>query len=157
MTEMTLPEEPESRSRNRWKVPLAVIIIAVVFCVCLAITIGLAIWGTQGGGPLRFLEDILPPTGKSLTGDWTLYYDWGCTGTPSGPITVSFYPDQTFSVTESGYTIPGTWGISDSRVDFIFDEYPNTHYIGTIDPGSTYMEGSMSNLDGGSGCWYAGR
>ena len=157
MTEMTMPEVPESRKRNQWKVPLAVLIIAVVGCLCLLVTGVLFYMGTQGDGPLAFLEDILPPTGRSLTGDWIIYYDWDCTGEYAGPITLSFYPDQTFSVTESGYSIPGTWGITDTRVDFIFDEYPNTHYIGTVDSASSHMEGTMSNLDGGSGCWYGDR
>jgi hypothetical protein len=157
MTEMTMPDVPESRKRNKWKVPLAVVIIAVLFCLCLSITIVLAIWGTKGDGPLKFLKDILPPTGRSLTGDWTLYYDWDCTGEYAGPIILSFNSDQTFSVTESGYTSYGTWSITSTRVDFAFDEYPNTRYIGSVDSASTSMEGTMSNLDGGSGCWYGGR
>ena len=157
MTEMTMPEVPESQKRNRWKVPLAIVIIAVVGCLCLVVTGVLFYLGTQGDGPLAFLEDILPPTGRSLAGDWTLYYDWDCTGVYAGPLTISFNPDQTFSVTEGGYTSPGRWGITDTQVEFMFNDYPNTYYTGTIDPASTHMEGTMANSEGASGCWYGDR
>lgn len=157
MTEMTMPEDARSRNPNRWKLVITIIIIAIVGCICLVITGGLFWWGSTGEGPLAFIQELLPPSGRSVSGNWAVYYDWGCTGDYSGPITLEFGVDQTFLVTEAGYTSYGTWSMSGDQVVFIFDDPPNTQYIGMIDEESTFMEGTMGNRDGGSGCWYGNR
>lgn len=157
MTEMTMPETRETRNPNRWKVVVAVIVITIVCCAFILVTGVLFYLGTQGEGPLDFIQEILPPSGRSVTGNWEIFYDWGCTGEYSGPITLIFAPDQTFQVTEGGYTSYGNWDMSGDQVVFIFGEYPNTRYTGTVDPSSTSMQGTMTNRDGGSGCWYGNR
>jgi len=157
MTEMTMPEAAPSRNPNQWKVIVAVIVLAILCCICILITGVLAYMGSQGKGPLASLQDILPPMGRSVVGDWSVYYEWNCTGNYFGPASMTFYADSTFAITEGTSPLYGRWAMSGNRVEFIFNDYPNAHYFGTVDDASTYMEGTMTNSDGGSGCWYASR
>jgi hypothetical protein len=157
MTEMTMPEVSPSPRKNLWKTIVPVAIIVILCCLCLVVTGVLAYLGSQGKGPLASLQDILPPIGRSIAGDWAVYYDWSCTGNYSGPASMTFLSDSSFSITEGGSYSYGSWSMSGKNVDFIFDEYPNSHYIGAVNADSTSMEGTMTNSDGGSGCWYASR
>jgi hypothetical protein len=95
-------------------------------------------------------------TVPAIEGDWDIYYDWSCTGTYSGPAAFTFFYDFSFSVTEEGSDPSyGTWFTVGDYVDFTFNDDPFSHYIGTLDSSSTYMEGTMDNTAGGTGCWYA--
>ena len=95
-----------------------------------------------------------PTRRVTIIGAWTINFSWDCTGEYStGNLT--FYNDYSYNVNEDA-ALWGTWFTEGNTVDFTFDEYPNTHYIGSL---SSYehMEGTMDNLDGLSGCWYANR
>jgi len=154
MTEMTMPEVSGSRKPNQWKVIVAVVVIVIVCCIVFAVLGVLAYMGSQGNGPFAFIQDVLP-AGQSVTGDWYLYYDWGCTGEYYGPAVITFNSDLTFALSEGGDTSYGQWRISSNTIEFIFNDYPNAYYTGTVDQGDSYIEGTMTNTDGGSGCWYA--
>jgi hypothetical protein len=155
MTEMTMPEAAPSSKKNPWKIIIPVLIV-LLLCCCILVVGVLAYMGSQGNGPFAFLQDIIPG-GKSVAGDWSVYYDWGCTGSYSGPASMTFQTDNTFTISESGSPSYGRWSMTGKTVEFIFDDYPNSDYIGTVDSASTYIQGTMTNSDGGSGCWYAQR
>jgi hypothetical protein len=162
-----LPEIPPPRKPTQWKIIIPVAIVVVLCCICLVVAGVLAYMGTQGNGPLAMLASPTPtqtptrtpsPTPEmSVEGTWDLYYDWDCTGDYNGPATLTFYEDLTYSVYEgSSDTAYGTWFLVGDYIDFIFDESPNSNYVGTLSSDSS-MEGTMDNTDGGSGCWYAER
>lgn len=93
-------------------------------------------------------------TQGGLEGDWLLYYDWGCTGSPPDPALITFNSDSTWSI--SGDTM-GSWYLSEDTIVFSFNETPYSQYIGTYYADSNYMEGTMINDDGESGCWNASK
>lgn len=92
---------------------------------------------------------------KSVVGDWDIYYSWDCTGSYDGPVLITFFDDGNFKVVEDSEASFGTWFVSGSTLDFTFNGYPNTNYVGSLDSTWTYVEGTMSNLDNDSGCFYA--
>lgn len=171
MTENTMsdvpPAPPPTRKPTQWKIIIPVAIVVVLCCICLVIAGVLAYMGTQGNGPLSMLAPAtatptLAPTRtpsptpeQTLEGVWFINFDWDCTGAYNS-VAMTFFSDYTYWV-EEDTTITGTWFTSGDYVDFIFDEYPNTHYVGTLDSAGTYMEGTMDNLDSMTGCWYATR
>lgn len=114
--------------------------------------------GIGGQGPLAGLATatrIPTRTPISMVGNWTIYFSWDCTGNySSGELT--FYSDNTYNVNDDP-ALWGTWFTVADYVDFTFDEYPNSHYIGTLSSSGDYTEGTMDNLDEMSGCWYASR
>lgn len=85
-----------------------------------------------------------------VVGDWTVYYDWGCTGSP-GTAGMTFYDDFTF-VDSTGQ--PGKWLLNGNHIVWIWDHIP-TDYAGTV-IGDT-MEGTMMSPYAMSGCWTADR
>jgi hypothetical protein len=169
MNDMTFSDVPQAPlpavKKNNSKVIIIVAVVLVLCCLCLAVIGSLALWGSKGGGPLSMLATDTPtptrtptrtptPTVEiSLVGDWTIYFSWDCTGDyNNGDLT--FYNDYTYNVNDDS-TLWGTWFIVVDYVDFIFDEYPSTHYVGTLSSTGDYMEGTMDNLDEMTGCWYA--
>lgn len=84
----------------------------------------------------------------SGSGEWTLYYDWGCSGSYSStPIT--FHSDGTFSVPP--YT--GNWWENEGKIMWRYNTTPATVYSG--DHIDLVMVGISSTLAGLNGCWYA--
>ena len=151
MTDMPMQDVPPSppAKKNPWKVIIPVAIV-VILCCCLVVGGILAYMGFQGNGPLAFLQGL---SGASdITGDWTIFWSWDCTGDyASGSI--SYFEDKTFNV-DGDSSLWGTWSTSGKSVDFTFDEWPSTHYTGNVES-ATRMEGTMDNLDAMTGCWYA--
>jgi hypothetical protein len=87
------------------------------------------------------------PACPSAVGDWTLHFDWGCTGT-SGSTPLRLLPDGTF-VSDQGVT--GTWTQEGCGYDH---HYPNgTHYWGLMEPAGDRMAGEMRDANGSPGCW----
>ena len=154
MTEMTIPEGSPTRKPTPWKIIIPVAIVVTLCCLCLVVVGVLAYMGSQGNGPFASLQESLSP-GAAIEGDWTLWFDWDCDGGYS-TVKISFFADHTFWIEDNSST-SGTWQSSGGDIDFIFDEWPNTHYLVAVMSGTTRMEGTMDNLDDMTGCWYAER
>jgi hypothetical protein len=92
---------------------------------------------------LSEMEDIM-----SGSGEWMLYYDWGCSGT-YGNAPITFNSDGTFN--SSPYT--GKWYENEGKIIWRFDTAPNTAYSG--DQVDLTMVGISSTFAGLNGCWYA--
>lgn len=161
------PIAPPLPKPTPWKVIIPVAIAVILCCICLVIVGVLAYMGTQGTGPLSMLatatltptptKTLTPTLSVSVEGDWELYYSWDCSSY-SGPAEANFYSDYTYMLSEGGETTGyGTWYLAGDYIDFIFDDSPNAHYVGTLDYTGTYMEGTMDTTDGASGCWYANK
>ncbi len=153
MTDMVMPDLPQATppapKKSNKTVIIIVVVVVVLCCLCVGIAAILYFTGA--------LASLIPSLGggTDLTGNWTVYYSWDCTGNYSEG-TLAFYSDDTFNV-DNDSALWGTWSLSGKNVDFMFDEYPNTHYIGTVDSTGDYMSGTMDNYDDMSGCWYADR
>jgi hypothetical protein len=104
--------------------------------------------GNSGVGNLNWLLSTAI-IGADVPGDWTVYYDWGCDGSP-GIATITFYDDFSFQ-TSGG---EGHWVLSRDQIVFIFESY-GTDYAGTVN-GDT-IEGTMASSSGNTGCWTAER
>lgn len=144
MTDMVMPDiaQPVPPKKSNKTVIIIVVVLLVLCCLCVAV-----------GAILYFTTDLFVGLigGTDLVGNWDVNFSWDCTGTYSQGLLI-FYDDDTFNVNNDA-SLWGTWSISSSNVDFIFDEYPQTHYIGTVS--GDHMEGTMTNLDAMTGCWYA--
>lgn len=151
------PPPPPSKS-TPWKVIIPVAIVVILCCLCLVVAGVLVYLGTQGSGPFASLQNNNPfDLGRSIVGDWDLYYSWDCTGSYSGPATVTFYSDGTYYAYEGTGGGYGTWNLTGNTVDYIYDTYPYANYVGTLDSTWTYLEGTMSTSDGSEGCFYASK
>lgn len=154
MTEF--PEAPPPRKSTPWKIIIPVAVVVILCCLCIVVFGVLMYLGTQGSGPFKSLANSPVLTSSpSVVGDWDFYYDWGCTGSYSGPVSLTLYGDGGFYAVEdtgSGY---GTWWIQGKTLEFMYDEYPNAHYIGTTDNAGDYVDGTMSTSDDSEGCFYA--
>ena len=97
-----------------------------------------------GDGSLEWV--IFTSTGGiDALGEWTVYYDWGCTGFP-GSATIIFNPDFSFTDSQGG---SGTWTQS---ANFIVWTYSiGTQYTGYI--AGNHMAGTMQSFNGSPGCW----
>ena len=84
----------------------------------------------------------------SGSGEWMLFYDWGCSGR-YGNTPITFSSDGTFS--SPPYT--GKWYESEGKIMWRFDTAPNTAYSG--DQVGLAMIGIISTFAGLNGCWYA--
>ena len=84
----------------------------------------------------------------SGSGEWTLYYDWGCSGSYSTSL-ISMNSDGTFSLPP--YT--GKWWENEGKIMWRFDTAPNSVYSG--DHVDLVMTGISSTFTGLNGCWYA--
>ncbi len=60
---------------------------------------------------------------NNVSGRWTLFYDWGCTGSYSAA-RMTFYPDGTFSISE-GYR--GLWVEEAGMLMFTFNKGETTY------------------------------
>jgi hypothetical protein len=151
------------------KVIIPVVIVVILCCICL---VTVAVLAYKGIDPLDLLAtdtftptstlartDTLTPTSTSIrTPTWTgilgswLVYSGDCSGEYSTPESFHFLSNNTFYFSHSG-----TWSMVGDSVDFSFDDYPNTHYTGTLSSSMDYMEGTFDDLDDMHGCWYAER
>jgi hypothetical protein len=165
----------EQSKSTPWKIIIPVAVVVILCCICLVAVGGLAYLGMQGQGPLSMLATAtstatststptptkIPtrtPTATlplSIKGEWDLYYDWSCSGSYNGPASVTFYTDGTYYAIEGSSGGYGTWTLTGNALDYIYDDYPHAHYIGTVNSTGDYVEGTMSTDDGSNGCWYA--
>ena len=154
MTDMVMPDLPQPvppAPKKSNKTVIIIVAVVVVLCCLCSIVGGVIYFLTKDTGGVTSLFS----GGTDITGDWTVYYSWDCTGDYSYS-DLAFYSDNTFNI-DNDAALWGTWSLSGSSVDFMFDEYPNTRYVGSIDSTGDYMDGTMSNYDDMSGCWYASR
>jgi hypothetical protein len=155
MTDMIMPDLPQPTPpapKKSNKTLIIIIAVVVVLCCLCAIVGGVIYFVTKDSGGVG---SLFGGGTTDITGDWVVHYSWDCTGTYSTG-TLAFYSDDTFNV-DSDATLWGTWTLTGDNVDFMFDEYPNTHYIGALDSTGDYMSGTMDNADAMTGCWYADR
>ena len=81
-------------------------------------------------------------------GEWTLNFDWGCTGNYSqAPMMLN--GDGTLSVLT---TETGEWVENDGKIMWRFDTGPAVYSGDIIGPA---MVGISSTFQGLNGCWYA--
>jgi hypothetical protein len=80
-----------------------------------------------------------------VVGEWTLHYDWGCSGNYN-QAGITFNNDGTFSSDSAG-----KWVQTDGTILFRFDN--STAYGGNVVGNA--MVGTMLSFDGSNGCWYA--
>lgn len=88
----------------------------------------------------------------SATGQWTLHYSWGCTGTYlSSP--VEFLADGRVVTTWNGQVYTGLWWQKDGTIIVTWDERGKAKYAGVVT--GEAASGAMSTFKvGGNGCWY---
>jgi hypothetical protein len=92
----------------------------------------------------------IKPSQYSVVGSWNLSYDWNCDGSTGLSVT-QINSNNTFS---SNWGDSGTWSLTGSQ----FNHYPNgTIYWGTINAACNYMNGTMRDYNGTTGCWTASR
>jgi hypothetical protein len=93
----------------------------------------------------------VPPVSEgtivSISGQWTLHYSWGCSGSYGNSL-ITFNNDGTFS--NPPYT--GRWSQTNDNLILRFDQAPNTVYAGVLNGGA--MVGNQTNWTI-SGCFYA--
>jgi hypothetical protein len=87
---------------------------------------------------------------NSVLGEWTLSFDWGCTGSPSQAV-IYFDDDGTFRVIDKSG--PGKWTQTGNTITWQYDQGKHAIYEGTLD--RSHMEGTMSNDASETGCWSA--
>jgi hypothetical protein len=80
---------------------------------------------------------------------WNLVFDWGCNGR-TGSTTWNLKGDKTFE-SSGGYR--GTWEVSGKQITVRYAS--GTTYSGTINSEGTFMNGTMVDYEGGTGCWNA--
>jgi hypothetical protein len=81
-------------------------------------------------------------------GEWTLNFDWGCTGNyAQAPMTL--VGNGTLSVLTNE---TGEWVENDGKIMWRFDTGPAVYSGDIIGPA---MVGIMSTFQGLNGCWYA--
>jgi hypothetical protein len=150
-----LPEVPPTTKSTPWKIIIPVAIIVILCCLCIVAAGVLMYLGTQGIGPFSSLANSpILTSSPSVVGDWDLYYDWDCTGSYSGPATLSVYSDGTYYAYEDTGGAYGTWSVQGMTLDFMYDDYPTAHYTGTLTNAGDYADGTMFTSDGSEGCFY---
>jgi hypothetical protein len=82
-------------------------------------------------------------------GEWTLYYDWGCTGFP-GTGNFSVYSDGSYS---DNYGGSGTWQQTGKKVTLTYDGGVTVYSGKQV---KNTASGTMSSA-GYTGCWTATR
>jgi hypothetical protein len=83
-------------------------------------------------------------------GRWALTYDWDCDGNP-GEDEVIFNSDGSFG--DDDNRNKGEWSRDGQSIRWEHDEDPRPLYRGSIS--GLYMSGTMSTIDGRTGCWTA--
>jgi len=86
-----------------------------------------------------------------MFGSWSLNFDWYCDGT-YGNTTLQLNPNNTFSTNDGGN---GAWSMSGNQCTIAYSN--GTTYWGTVNASFTYMNGTMTDYDGDTGCWNANR
>jgi hypothetical protein len=84
----------------------------------------------------------------AIDGQWTLHYDWFCTGNYN-QVVITFNNNGTFITSEN---LTGKWVQKDSMILRQYDNSKTTYggnFVGNA------MVGTMSNFAGLNGCWYA--
>mgnify|MGYP003584659916 CR=1 FL=1 len=87
---------------------------------------------------------------SGLVGRWTLTFDWDCDGNP-GEDEVIFNSDGSFGDDDSRNK--GEWSAEDGSIRWEHNEDPRALYRGSVS--GLYMSGTMSTIDGSTGCWTA--
>ncbi|MDD1731062.1 MAG: hypothetical protein CG440_1313 [Methanosaeta sp. NSM2] len=85
-----------------------------------------------------------------LVGRWILTFDWDCDGNP-GEDEVIFNSDGSFG--DDDNRNKGEWSRESQSIRWEHDKDPKSLYRGSIS--GLYMSGTMSTIDGSSGCWTA--
>ena len=106
-----------------------------------------ALGGCDGGG-----DDPTSPE-ISVTGLWTLTYDWQCDGITLTAIWL-INADGTF-VTVEDNPEHGTWTLQNTAITLTYQG--GAVYSGTVDATGTTMQGTMLDANNVSGCWTAVR
>ena len=117
---------------------------------CADFALGFMLMGyidVPGGFPAGYYWRADMGGGGGIVGTWDLYYDWGCTGSPS-LTTWDFYPDGTF---DDGQGASGTYTMVGDQLTATYSS--GTVYTGTLS--GTYMSGTMLGFSGQTGCWEA--
>jgi hypothetical protein len=83
----------------------------------------------------------------SVPGNWTLFYDWGCSGS-YGSTTMTFNSNGTWT---SGQGYSGVWVQAAGMLMFKFNS-SNTVYAGNL--ASKSVTGIQSTFGGLNGCFY---
>lgn len=86
---------------------------------------------------------------------WQLNFDWFCTGTPGIAIIDANGDTHTWSDADSGLEY-GPWERSKKALTFRFYDY-QTVYVGTLSQDNQSAQGTMDDMQGGTGCWTADR
>jgi hypothetical protein len=150
------PEVPQPRKPTPWKVIVPVAIVVILCCLCIVAAGVMMYLGTQGIGPLSSLANSpILSSSPNVVGAWDLYYDWNCTGSYNGPVDLNLNTDGTFFATEDTSSGFGTWSVQGETLNFVYDDYPHAHYIGTVTSTGVSVDGTMSTDDGSNGCFYA--
>ncbi len=153
---MVYQSQPPRKKKTAWLAWLAG--AAVIFTLLCLLLVGIflgddivaAVFPTDTPTPT-----FTPKNESPLIGDWIINYSWSCTDLYDvSPI--EFFSDFSYNVNNDA-TLWGMWYLLDYSIDFSFNEYPYSHYIGTLSPSGDYMEGTMDNSEGNSGCWYANK
>jgi hypothetical protein len=82
-----------------------------------------------------------------VTGNWTLYYDWGCTGS-YGSTSMTINANGTWT---NGQGFSGVWVQAAGMLTFKFNNI-NTTYSGNL--ASKSVTGIESTFGGENGCFY---
>ena len=85
-----------------------------------------------------------------LVGRWILTFDWDCDGNP-GEDEVIFNSDGSFG--DDDNRNKGEWSREGQSIRWEHDKDPKSLYRGSIS--GLYMSGTMSTIDGRTGCWTA--
>jgi hypothetical protein len=89
--------------------------------------------------------DLLDP----IAGNWTLYFDWGSTGSFSVD-SLTLDSDGTFTL--AGHD--GTWSLDGDSFTMTFGA-DSTTYWGTLASSRKYLAGTMKSYAGVLGQWHA--
>lgn len=87
---------------------------------------------------------------SEIVGRWTLTFDWDCDGDP-GEDEVIFNSDGSFG--DDDNRNKGEWSSEDGSIRWEYREDPRPLYRGSLS--ALYMSGTMSTIDGRTGCWTA--
>ena len=89
-------------------------------------------------------------TNSELVGRWILTFDWDCDGnTDEDELIIN--SDGSFGDYDNLNI--GEWSAEEGSIRLEYDEKPNALYRGSIY--GRYMSGTMSTIDGRTGCWTA--
>lgn len=118
--------------------------------LCLsAAAINVALMSVGASVVPAFAAQSEPPS--NLYGNWTLSYDWACSGKPSStPLVIN--NNGTFSLPSQSYT--GKWSFAGDSIVLKFSS-SDTTYTGVAYSGT--MKGRSTTFSGSYGCWTANK